>query len=277
MSYFKFLTIFETNLINSCPIRIVSDPVIINIFNDTKDYTVIISNLSTQTKGRDQVFSETKKLQLKKGIYIELIARTKETIPSIARVECEKETDKIITLLSLLLHNAVFGRLIYQGWLWEDGTGIFEAWNREGPSFSIKQSDLDNRVRKIKSNLSGEIKNRFELMSRFYSKSLLYKPCEEKLVLLWTIFEIFPMKDTTNIKPINELLAKITKKPYESICQKIGVGKIYNKRCNLVHNGKLDIPISEKEELFTKLEIIVDAILMNMIGLDYNNSLDRYL
>lgn len=45
----------------------------------------------------------------------------------------------------------------------------------------------------------------------------------------------------------------------------------------LVHNGKLDIPISEKEELFTKLEIIVGAILMNMIGLDYNNSLDRYL
>ena len=79
MSYFKFLTLFETNLINSCPIRIVSDPVIINIFNDTKDYTVIISNLPTQIKGRDQVFSETKKLKLKKGIYVVLISRTKET------------------------------------------------------------------------------------------------------------------------------------------------------------------------------------------------------
>jgi len=175
------------------------------------------------------------------------------------------------------LHSSVFGRLIYQGWLWEEGEGILEAWYREVPSISIEQSDLDNRVRKIKSNLSGEIKNRFELMSRFYSKSLLYKPCEEKLVLLWTIFEIFPMKSTTNIRPINELLAKITKKPYEIVCQKMGVGRIYGKRCTLVHNGKLDIPISEKGGFFSKLEKIVDEILMNMIGLDYNNSLDRYL
>lgn len=99
MSYFKFLTLFETNLIDSYPIKIVSDPVIINIFKDTKDYIVTISNLPTQIKGRGQVISETKKLKLKKGIYIELIARTKEITPSIARTECEKETDKIITLL----------------------------------------------------------------------------------------------------------------------------------------------------------------------------------
>ena len=277
MSYLKFLTLFETNLIDSYPIKIVSNPVIINIFKDAKDYIVTISNLPTQIKGKDQVISETKKLQLKKGIYIELIARTKERIPSIARVECEKETNKIITLLSLLLHSSVFGRLIYQGWLWEDDEGILEAWYREVPSFSIEQSDLDNRVRKIKSNLSGETKNRFELMSRFYSKSLLYKPCEEKLVLLWTIFEIFPMKSTTNIRPINELLAKITKKPYEIICRKMGVGKIYSKRCNLVHNGKLDIPMSERGGFFSKLERIVDVILMNMIGLDYNDFLGQYL
>jgi len=277
MSYLKLLTLFETNLINSYPIKIVSDPVVINIFNDTKDYIVTISNLPTQVKGKNHVISKTKKLKLKKGIYIELIARTKETTPSIAREECEKETAKIVTLLSLLMHNTVFGKLIFQGWLWEDGTGILEAWYREVPSFNIEQSCLDNRVRKTKTNLSGEIKNRFELISRFYSKSLLYKPCEEKLILLWTIFEIFPMKDTTNIKPINELLAKITKKPYEIICQKIGIGKIYNKRCNLVHDGKLDIPISEKGGLFSKLEGIVDVILMDMIGLEYNGSLDRYL
>ena len=47
MSYLKFLTLFETNLINSYPIRIVSDPVIINIFNDAKDYIVTILNLSS--------------------------------------------------------------------------------------------------------------------------------------------------------------------------------------------------------------------------------------
>ncbi len=103
------------------------------------------------------------------------------------------------------------------------------------------------------------------------------KPGEGKFIWLWTILEIFPLKNRTNIKPISELLAAITGQQSQRVKEKLDIGRLYGHRCNLVHNGKLNIDIKEMGEVFRKLENIIYEILRKMSGLPYSGSLDIYL
>ena len=78
-------------------------------------------------------------------------------------------------------------------------------------------------------------------MSRFFAKSLAYAPSEEKLLFLWTVLEIYPMTNTTDIRPISELLGKILGRTSEIVKEKLGIGRLFGVRSDLVHNGRLAI------------------------------------
>lgn len=158
-------------------------------------------------------------------------------------------------------------------------TGIMEAWVKITEPVILEEKALSTELSKIMKKQSEDIEtlNRFSLMSRFYSKALSEKPSEEKFILLWTILEIFPMKDTTDIKPISEYLTLVTGKQPDMIKKKLDIGHLYGSRCNLVHHGKFDIELKDMGEVFTRLENIIHEILRHMIGLNYSGSLDKLL
>lgn len=278
--FFKFLTIFKTSLIQEAPERIVSDPVMIEIFREARTYKVPFQMSSILPKGEGSLISKDATLVLdKESHHIAITARTKETNPVYATKICEDETDRIITILSIIFKPEMFGDLIYRGWLLEEGKGIMQAWIKVSERISIDEKLVSDQLIAIKKKQSSDpnILDRFKLMSSFYSKSLMEKPGEGKFIWLWTILEIFPMKNRTNIKPIGELLAAITGQQSQFVKEKLDIGRLYGHRCNLVHNGKLNIDIKEMGEVFTKLENIIYEILRKMSGLPYSGSLDKYL
>jgi hypothetical protein len=125
-------------------------------------------------------------------------------------------------------------------------------------------------------NTDVDISQRYATMSRFFSRSIVVPPSEEKLLYLWTMLEIYPMKDTTDIKPISQYLSdRIGGLPAE-IKDKLGIGRIFGIRSNLVHNGVLTLDISEMGEFFGRLEGICLEVLRGMSGVDYDGSLDKY-
>lgn len=140
---------------------------------------------------------------------------------------------------------------------------------------------------------NSDISARFSLMSKFFSKSLSYSMSEEKFLLLWTILEIYPMKSTSNIKPISECLSIILNLDADDVKEKLGIGKLYGLRSSLVHDGifRVDMELIDEQydnendlrfyhhtsEILGKLESIVHEVLRYMCGLSYSGSLDEYI
>lgn len=280
MSDFKFLTVFKTNLIEGTPLKVISDPVKIEMLKGSRTYKVPFQQSSILPKGHKGLISRDARLELDpRSCHIVLTARAEEDNSNNARRICEDASDRIITSLSLIYKPEIFGDLIYRGWLLEEKTGVMEAWIKVSELVTLSEKVLSTELEDIieKQSRDAEILNRFTLMSRFYSRVLNEKPSEEKFILLWTILEIFPMKNKTNIKPIAEYLALITGQQSETIKEKLNIGRLYGSRCNLVHNGKFDIELKDMGIVFTKFENIVYEILRGMIGLAYSGSLDQFL
>jgi hypothetical protein len=175
----------------------------------------------------------------------------------------------------------IFDRLVYRGWIVEGQWGVMDAWFDSTENLQPLHFDktlVYNQITSAKKSIQQkEISERVNLMARFWTKAQSYDLSEEKFILLWTILEIYPMMDTTNIKPIYEVLSDILGLESGLIDEKLGIRQLYRQRCDLVHQGKFTTQAEEIIELFDKLENILYEIIRNLIDLPYNHSLDHYL
>ena len=113
-------------------------------------------------------------------------------------------------------------------------------------------------------------------MAWFFSKALTLEPSEEKLVLLWTVLEIFPMKDTTDIRPISEYLSPIVGQPPDVVKETLSIGRLCGIRSELVHHGILPIAKDDMGELFGQLENICVEVMRALSNLPYRGTLTSY-
>ncbi len=253
-------------------------PVRVKIFKGEKTYKIPFQESRILPASEESNISRDVSITLKNDHYIEFIARTKERIPPIAEQFCKDEINKAITILSLMYTVDIFDKIVFSNWLLEE-RAIISLWIKPAERQLIDKRSVVNQLTTISEIQQDdeETKERFLLMSNFYAKSLLYEPSEEKFLLLWTILEIFPMKDTTNIKPISVYLSNITGESKEKVKEKLGIGKMYDIRSNLVHNGQFKVSFEEKGEFLSKVEEVVQSVLREMIGLPYEGKLDKYL
>ena len=101
------------------------------------------------------------------------------------------------------------------------------------------------------------IQGRYELMARFFFKAIGYGPTEEKLLFLWTVLEIYPMENTTNIQPVSDFLAQIVNR-------------------DPAHVG-LALTREQLGEVIDKLEKICIEVFRRISGEPYHGALDTYL
>jgi hypothetical protein len=210
---------------------------------------------------------------------------------------CERNIDDATTMLSAIYGPHFLDSLVYRGWLIKDEWGILHSWIQPSDQSKIT---IDGKalfdmfsIAMATVGADDDISSRFSLMSRFFTKSLSYSVSEEKFLLLWTILEIFPMKSTSNIKPVNECLAKILNLDPKTVAEKLEIGKLYGVRSALVHNGTFTIDVEIVEgyydkdselghyhhtsEVVGKLECIVHEIFRYMCGLPYSGLLNKYI
>ena len=267
--------------------KIVSDPVSIEFFTGPRSYHIPVRLARILPSDKNTILAAEGLLELEEdNHYIEFKARTKQKDPFCAKKECEDEIDKIITMLSMIYKPDIFDKVIYSGWLSENNKFMIDTCFKVTDPILVNEDNLSENLKTIKRkhNKDIDINNRFRLMSRFYSKALQTDLLtEEKFIWLWTILEIFPMKNTTNIKPIIDYLSEIIDREATNVKDKLNIGKLYAVRCDLVHDGKfinegLDINDMFKSYggLFDKLENIVYEILRGMCGLEYSGSLEKY-
>ncbi len=284
MSYAKFVSVFETSRVEPTPVKVVSDPVTIEIVKEARKLMLSPIRRSVwSTDSGGQAPLGFTPLDLDPDTYhIILTARTKEENHDIARKLCEEEIDRVIASISVIYDRWVFGVPVYRGWIFEpQGKTFLEGAAVITPPIQVDDKFLARELARAKVNQTGDANNdavqRFKLISRFFRKSLTAETAEDRLFYLWTILEVFPMKDNTNIKPIGELLAGITGKPRKLVKEKLAIGRIYGARCDLVHHGRLVGSREEINDLLMRLECIVRETIRRLSGLPYGGSLDQYL
>ena len=279
-NYLEFIAIFKTELIENLPLKIIFTPTIkFEYFKENRKYRINKQTTSVITKGKNTEIARDEDLILdNKQSYLLLTTRSKEKDRSLSIKECENNIDNFITMFSLIYNPYVFYDLVFRGWKIETDRGRMKAWVQFSESLSLDSNILIGELEKVKKNIctDNDINTRFELISRFFSKALTFNPCEEKFIILWTILEIYPMKDTTNIKPISFELSKIIGRTPDIIKQKLDIGGLYRFRCKLVHDGIFGIDLKDMGNVFSKLEKIILVILRSIAGLPYNGILEKY-
>ena len=114
------------------------------------------------------------------------------------------------------------------------------------------QKDVENFSRAMRS--SPDLDTRFTLMSKLFSRALAIPPSEERFLWLWTVLEVFPMMNTTDIQPISEHLASVTGCRPDEVKERLGIGRLYGARCDLVHHGKLPFETAALGSVLDKLQ-----------------------
>lgn len=278
-SYFKYIAIFQTELIhNPVTSKLIADPVKVEFFSGPQVLNIPVQMSRVMVQGQNAPISQSAKLSLSKQKYVSITVRTKDSDPYSARVFCETQLDTAIASLSLLYDPGIFAHQVYRGWVLETENSIMEAWIQVKPPVVVS-ANISQEFESILSKFpeDSDLKGRFSLMSRFLAKELLVPPSEEKFLYLWTILEIFPMKGTSDIKPISTYLAKVTSCEEKEVKEKLKIGRLCGSRGKLVHDGKLDISYKELGLTITKLEEICLTVMRSMCGLPYSGVLDKYL
>lgn len=277
MSYHDYLALFRAPQVLDTPFKVVSTNLKIEVFNQPRSYT--IPKLIIDPSGRNlQVFLDT--ITTTHGqTYVALSTRTKESNPAQAEAICKAELSLGITIISMVRNPRIFSEVVYEGWVARQDEGMASAWANLGAPVKLDDQVLPHEYAALQkvATASTDDYQRIALMSKMFSRSLQESPGEEKFLWLWTMFEVFPMKNTSNIKPIAEYLAPLVGKSSAYVKDRLQIGRLYGHRCSLVHNGELDIPLHDLGTIITKMEAMTSTVLRSMLGLPYDGRLDRYL
>jgi hypothetical protein len=171
--------------------------------------------------------------------YIEFIARTQHQAGR--RQYCEDQINRVVTQLSATLSPNLFQFEMWSGWLSDSEQALGDGWIVRAPAVEFDPTVVEKEIAsyRLAVERDPDIEQRFTLMSKLFARALATEPGEERFLWLWTVLEVFPMRDTSNIQPICDYLAKVTGRLPADIKSALDLGKLFGARSTLVHDGSL--------------------------------------
>ena len=106
------------------------------------------------------------------------------------------------------------------------------------PDLGRKRYDLLMKATAAIDRAPNALRNRITLSLHWYHLALRSSGIDAFLKA-WIALEILAMPDGTNIRRINESLSRAYGEPLEEATRKYSVGKLFNLRSRIVHNGEL--------------------------------------
>ncbi len=250
----------------------------INFFRGKKEFIFsqlptkyLILGESTDIKS-DRVTTEDGRSYI--AIYVNHIRR--EEGPSLS--QASTNAAKVMAFLCCAVSANLFDKKVAEGTIIKNKNdfkigGAFHCIER-------RPAITRGMILKTSNDVDSEKKSdkRFSLMSTFFYRAWPLDTSEEKFLLLWTILEIYPMEDTPNIKPVRKLLKEIAFKGLSNaeIENRIGIGKLYRLRCDIVHDGYVELETHKLTRSIGTLLDITRATMRHYLGLPYDGELDKY-
>lgn len=278
-AYHHFGVIFRTTLIEEEYSKVVIDPVTLEFFRG--------ENLAFDVPDIGRIFPTDKESIVMKPVrlafnptsyFISVIARSDLREVRAAKQYCDDAVDREVTNLALVYGPSIFDSHVYRGAIIKGDHLSWGGFMKRADPVQLHGTDFATRVRLMRAayGTDADVTKRHGLMSRFMSKAVALDPGEEKFLFLWTILEIFPMKNTTNIAPISEYLGHILGRPADEVKSKLEIGRMFGLRSELVHNGQFSLSPEETIAWVQRLENICLETLRSISGLPYGRSLDSF-
>ena len=275
----RFLRLYCTDLV-SVSVKLIADPVRVEFYSGPRDYdTFVRVSPPVVRAGVDRTLFSQKRMAIAGGelSYIEFIARVEQQ-PG-RRQYCEDQINRVVTQLSAVLTPALFSFELWSGWLSDSEQALGDGWIMTAPPVQFEPADLEKQIEAYRNTVAGspDIEQRFTLMSKLFARAIAIEPGEERFLWLWTVLEVFPMRDTSNIQPIGDYLGNVTGRTPADIKSRLDLGRLFRARCDLVHDGRLPFGRESLGEVLAKLEAIDIAVLRALGGLPYQGQIDKYL
>jgi hypothetical protein len=274
----RFLRLYCTDLV-TVTAKLIADPVRVEFFQGPRDYDMFVRVSPPVVRaGAERALFGSKRMAAAASelTYIELIARTEQQ-PG-RRQYCEDQINRVVTQISAVLTPALFNFELWSGWLSDSEHAVGDGWVMTAPPIQLDPADMEKQLESYRLAIAGDpdIEQRFTLMSKLFSRAIATEPGEERFLWLWTVLEVFPMRDTSNIQPISDYLSKVTGRAPNEIKAALDLGKLFGSRSALVHDGRLPYTRENLGEVLTKLEAIDMTVLRALGGLPYAGQVDKY-
>jgi hypothetical protein len=136
---------------------------------------------------------------------------------------------------------------------------------RAFPSPDLSQERLRaiHNAGKVIDKLEASVKRKVELALSWFEAGLRSTRLDS-FIKYWVAIETIGMPDSSDVKPLNELLAKAYDLPVTKVSAKLGIGRIQNLRSRILHDGE-DLTIHQ--DLSRYMEAIFLDTLLSSLGL----------
>lgn len=280
-SHIDFIAIYRTELVAERFRSLVLDPIKIEVVDGPFRVGVPVFVGGARAAGRDSRLTYERELVLPADERFLIISvRTYGEHPSEALAEGERGVDSALAVLGLLYSTDLLSEPIYRGFTLSPNRLLTGGWVRLTAPFSIGRDAVATTMTALGSlkSTNAELARRFILMARFLAKAAAYPPSEERFVMLWTVLEIYPMQDTTDIRPISDELGRILGRAPSDVKSSLGIGRLFGHRSDIIHNGEFRAVASTGiGPEIARLESICRTVMRDALGLPYNGELDDYL
>jgi hypothetical protein len=279
-TFSRFMRLYSTTLLSEENAIVIADPVRIEIFRGSRHYdTLVPGGPRVVALGVSLSFPAVKTQQLnlpEDRTYIELTATTHD--PAENPQYCEDQINRVIAQLSAILSPQLFETEVWRGWL--APAGLFSQWMTVARPVTFKAEDVEREIESFRRALTANLdvdNSRFTLMSNLFARALLMETGAERFLWLWTVLEVFPMKETSDIRSVCDHLSSVTGRTATELKEKLRIGRLFGARSDLVHKGKLPYEGDELGSNLRKLETIDRVVIRSLGGLAYTGELDEFM
>jgi hypothetical protein len=141
--FYRFMKLYWTELVPPDPIKMIADPVRIEIFHGPRHYDVLVPVVPRVVpSGKQNTLLKPQRMELSEDrTYIELTARAEAVFGK--RQFCEDHIDRVIAQLSAILSPQLFEMEVWRGWL-SDGSQLFaDSWLMMAEPVNVDPRDVE--------------------------------------------------------------------------------------------------------------------------------------
>ena len=141
------------------------------------------------------------------------------------------------------------------------------------PDLSDKNIDKLQKAAFLFDKLDFNTRNRVYLALSWYNESLI-RDGVNSFIASWIALETLAMPNTSNIRPINEVLSRVYKLSLKDTTERFRVGRLQGMRSRIVHNGEL---LHIHYLLIEYINALFSDILIDMLEMPIEKFTERIL
>lgn len=276
-----FIAIYRCDVVTSPLFSTVCANVKVELFREERMYHPLEYRNMVIAAVKDAVYCSPEHPPIRlddRNQHLALLTRTRKERSAQEKEACEFAVDRVVSVLASLVSPELFRIQLFRGWL-KGGPRQRElgALVKGVTPIQLMGSQVALQYAAASSGVARTpgLSARFDLMSRFIARGLSESSPEEAFIWLWTALEIFPMVNTTDIKPISNFLAPYLGRSPSVVKDKLKIGFLFGIRSKIVHDGHFPLPPKEGYSALAALERLVAAVVRHGAGIPYDGTFAR--